>query len=112
MEPSHPTTAWSPRVGDETHASDELHREKTPLVVDKQFVEAHEIRVSDIGKASELPLQTIDSGGAGSKQSLQCDDLVAESVVHFIDHAHSARTQPLQYTKARSVEEVLFDRPL
>ena len=89
------------RVIDEAHALDELHREKTAVVLDEQLVEAGEIRVSDVGETSKLPFQPIQIGGTGPQQGLQRDDLVAHSVVHLVDHAHSPRAQPSHDAKAR-----------
>src|SRR5947209_1627706 len=89
----------SSSVIDEMHALHELHREETPIVLDKQLVEAYQIRVSDIGQASELSFEPIQVGCAGPKKGLECDDFVAESVVHFIDHPHSACAQPSHHSK-------------
>ena len=83
----------SAHVLDEAHAVDELHREEAPVVLDEQLVETHQIRVRHIGEASELPLQPIEIGGAGAKQGLQRDDLVADAVVRLVDDAHSARAE-------------------
>ena len=97
----------SSRVVDKADAADEFHREETPLVVDEQLIEADQILMSDIGKASEFALQTIERGGARLTQGLQRNDLVADSVVHFIDHSHSARAEPSPHAKAAGVGELL-----
>ena len=97
----------SSRVLDKAHAPDEFHCEKTSLVVDEQLIKTHQILMSHIGKASELALQTIERGGARLTQGLQRNDLVSDSVVHFIDHSHSARAEPSQHTKAPGVAELL-----
>ena len=103
-------SARSARVVDEAHAPDELHREETPLFLDEQFIEADQIRVSHIGEASELPLQTIEVGCAGAKQGLQSDDLVTDPVVHFVDHPHAARAQPSHHSKAPGAGKTIFGR--
>ena len=87
-------------VVDEAHARHELHREEAALVLDEQLVEAHQVRVRHIGEASEFSFQPIEVGRARPQEGFQCDDLVANSVVHFIDDAHSARTQPTHHPKA------------
>jgi hypothetical protein len=66
------------------------------------------MRVSHIGETSELSLQTIEVGCAGPTQRLQSDDLVADSVVHLIDHPHSTRAQPSHHSKAPGAGEMLF----
>ena len=97
-----------PRVVDEAHASDELHREETPLVLDEEFVEADQVRVRHIGETAELALQAIEVGRAGAEQGLERDDLVTDAVVHLVDDAHAARTQPPHHLEAPGAWEVLF----
>ena len=50
--------------------------------------------MSDIGEAAEFPLETRDVGRARPQQGLERDHFVANAVVHRVDDAHAARTEP------------------
>ena len=62
--------------------------------LDDQLMETHEVRVSDIGEAAELPLETRDVGRARPQEGLERHDLVANGVVRRVDDAHAAGTEP------------------
>ena len=106
VESARPVRA--PHVIDEAHARHELHREEAALVLDEELIEAHQVRVRHVGEASELPFQPIEVGRTGPQKRLQCDDLVANSVVHFIDGPHAACAQPAHHAKAPGAGKLLL----
>ena len=77
----------------EIDAVHELHGEEALRVLDDELVQGHQVPVGDVGQAAELSFEVIEISRVDAQQRLQCDDLVAGPVVHFVDNAHAARAE-------------------
>ncbi len=62
--------------------------------VHHELIQGHDVRVSDIREAAELPLEASDVGRARAQQGLERNRFVADDIVRGVDDAHAARTEP------------------
>ena len=62
--------------------------------------------MSHVGEAAKLAFQSIQIGAAGAQECLEGDDLVADSVVYLVDHAHAARAQASHDVEALGAAEL------
>ena len=72
---------------------DQLHGEEPLAVVGDQLVEAHEVRVADVGQRPELLLEEKQASGSCLMGGLEGHDLLPLPVVHFVDRPERARTE-------------------
>ena len=90
----------------EIDSLNKFHRKETSRAVHHQLVKRHEVRVRDVGEASKFALEPVDVAWHRAQQRLQRDDLVADVVVNFVDHAHATRPQLPAYAEAIGPGEV------
>ena len=81
-------------VADEVATLHELHREAdVVLVVRDELVELYEIRMAHVGQRPEFLLESVESLSVDVAQRLDCDALLALTIVCFVNAAHPAFTE-------------------
>ena len=90
--------ATRPRLlneGEEVGPVDELHREEDVVSLrDDELVEAHEVRVMNVGERPKLLLEPKEGRRGEAEQTLQGDDLTPLAIERFVDDAHAAFADP------------------
>ena len=61
-----------------------------------------------VGEASELPFEAVEVRGSSVHECLQCDDFIANAVVHFVDRAHASRADVPDDAKSLGAGEVFL----
>jgi hypothetical protein len=92
-------------VLDEARTRHELHREEAVALADEELVQAHEIRMAQLGEGAELPLEPVDLFRAEMSQGLRGHREPESRVMDTVDHPHAALSDAREDAEAAILGE-------
>ncbi len=88
-------------------ATDQLHGEEPQLPFGQQLVEAHQVRMADVGQGAEALLEAVERLGASGAQHLERHQALLPPVERLVDHPEGAGAEPPLDEEPRGAGEVV-----